>query len=129
MVSVVNYCSLQKSLTVEQRLESSVQTRKPLKVDAEPNSPEIVRNEPDGNKKVETQDLLKYKCSLCNEQFKREDRLNRHLFSHTKQVENAFIPLLNVMTFHFLLKLSEIFLLRSRRMLEAIHKQVPLEPS
>lgn len=80
MISVAECYTIQPSLSNNIK---HVTSNKADSVNDSPNNKSGVNSKEDVNKnKTE----FKYKCNFCEQPFKRKDRLDRHLFIHTKQV-------------------------------------------
>jgi hypothetical protein len=78
MVSSVNRYRLQETFAFESKNE--------LKVDRPADLKSVVKEK---NKKKPSKVIKsrgKYSCAFCEKTFKRQDRLDRHTFTHTKEV-------------------------------------------
>lgn len=91
MVSLVDFYHVEESLNAGRLQEVQRQLEQPFSpLTNKKQLPQLITEENDEFKVTENtkeeSKKLEYVCTFCDESFKRKDRLDRHLFSHTKKV-------------------------------------------
>ena len=88
-ISVFNYYPIETKLEFSSKVE---ELKNQVEVESKPKGlKDEIKNEEELEEIEDEIPKLKYKCTFCNERFKRKDRLDRHIFIHTKEVKNHLI--------------------------------------
>lgn len=123
MVSIIDHYTVAVSLSSKNSLEgNSVDEQAAEPLSCRDQLKNIQKPQEDSSSE-DDRPKLKFKCKFCKESFRRKDRLDRHVFSHTGEVFIQTSKSYQESSTEYF-AILESLQLRRRGMLEAVHKQV-----